>query len=161
MAQHTNWRGDPVEQNWRRAVSTSVPSAPPDDAGKIERSEVAVGGVFCSGRSFDKLRGAVERTALVVQVLQPQAGRNQGSGIVPRGPLLRDRTELRQTIEKGLEENALELALRGRPVDPFYMVGRMRGQSVVIRAEKGKVRMLVTARAVLAKKNLSTIRERI
>jgi hypothetical protein len=28
-------------------------------------------------------------------------------------------------------------------VDPFYMVGRMGGQSVVIRAEKGKVKMLV------------------
>ena len=45
-------------------------------------------------------------------------------------------TDLRQTIEKGIEENTLELALRGRPVDPFYMVGRMGGQSVVIRAEK-------------------------
>lgn len=47
--------------------------------------------------------------------------------------------DLRRTLAKGVEENALELALRGRPVDPFYMVGRMGGQSVVIRAEKGKV----------------------
>jgi hypothetical protein len=50
---------------------------------------------------------------------------------------------LKQTLEKGVEENALELALRGKPRDPFYMVGRMGDQSVVIRAEKGKVRMLV------------------
>jgi hypothetical protein len=42
-----------------------------------------------------------------------------------------------------VEENALELALRGKPRDPFYMVGRMGDQSVVIRAEKGKVKMLV------------------
>jgi len=59
--------------------------------------------------------------------------------------------DLRKTLEQGIEENALELALRGRPVDPFYMVGRMGGQSVVIRAEKGKVRMLVDGAAVRGK----------
>ena len=46
-------------------------------------------------------------------------------------------------LEKGVEENALELALRGQPRDPFYMVGRIGDQSVAIRAEKGKVKMLV------------------
>ena len=44
--------------------------------------------------------------------------------------------DLVRTLEKGVEENALELALRGRPVDPFYMVGRMGGQSVVIRLSR-------------------------
>jgi hypothetical protein len=51
--------------------------------------------------------------------------------------------ELRRTIEKGVEENVLELALRGQPRSPFYMVGRMEGQSVVLKAEKGKLRMTV------------------
>jgi hypothetical protein len=51
--------------------------------------------------------------------------------------------DLRCTLEKGAEENALKLAFRGRPLDTFYMVGRMGGQSVAIWAEKGKVRMLV------------------
>ena len=46
-----------------------------------------------------------------------------------------------------MEENALELALRGKPRDPFYMVGSMGEQSVVIRAEKGQVRMLVDGEA--------------
>ena len=50
---------------------------------------------------------------------------------------------MKKTLEQGVEENALELALRGEPRDPFYMVGRMGDQSVVIRAEKGKVKMLV------------------
>jgi len=35
------------------------------------------------------------------------------------------------------------MALRGKPREPFYMVGRMEGQSVVLRAEKGKLRLLV------------------
>ena len=33
--------------------------------------------------------------------------------------------------------------MRGKPREPFYMVGRMEGQSVVLRAEKGKLRLMV------------------
>jgi hypothetical protein len=51
--------------------------------------------------------------------------------------------DLKKTLVQGVEENALELALRSRRADPFSMVGPMGGQSVVIRAEKGKVKMLV------------------
>jgi len=61
---------------------------------------------------------------------------------------------LKRTLEKGVEDNALELALRGKPVDPFYMVGRMGGQSVVIRAEKGKVKMLVDGQDQVSEKEL-------
>jgi len=39
-------------------------------------------------------------------------------------------------------------------VDPFYMVGRMGGQSVVIRAEKGKVRMLLDGESGASQKEL-------
>ena len=41
-------------------------------------------------------------------------------------------------MERGIADNVLEIALRGKPQEPFYMVGRMEGQSVVLRAEKGK-----------------------
>ena len=37
------------------------------------------------------------------------------------------------------------MALRGKPRLPFYMVGRMEGQSVVLRAEKGRLRLSVDA----------------
>jgi hypothetical protein len=40
---------------------------------------------------------------------------------------------MRKVMEKGIAENVLEMALRGKPRDPFYMVGRMEGQSVVLR----------------------------
>jgi hypothetical protein len=46
-------------------------------------------------------------------------------------------------MERGIAENVLEMALRGKPREPFYMVGRMEGQSVVLRAEKGKLRLMV------------------
>ena len=55
------------------------------------------------------------------------------------GSVLRDRRmSSRRRSRKGSQENVLELALRGKPGDPFYMVGRMGDQSVVIRAEKGQ-----------------------
>src|SRR5512136_1409731 len=46
-------------------------------------------------------------------------------------------------MEQGIADNVLEMALRGKPKEPFYMVGRMEGQSVVLRAEKGKLRLMV------------------
>jgi len=46
-------------------------------------------------------------------------------------------------MEQGIADNVWEMALRGKPREPFYMVGRMEGQSVVLRAEKGKLRLMV------------------
>jgi hypothetical protein len=53
--------------------------------------------------------------------------------------------ELRNTIGQGIQDNLLEMALRGKPRLPFYMVGRMEGQSVVLRTEKGRLRLSVDA----------------
>jgi hypothetical protein len=50
--------------------------------------------------------------------------------------------------------DGFELALRGRPVDPLYKVGRMGDQTVVIRGEKGKVRMLVDGQGQKLQKEL-------
>ena len=35
------------------------------------------------------------------------------------------------------------MALRGQPKSPFYLVGRLDGQSVVLKAEKGKLKLSV------------------
>jgi transposase len=80
---------------------------------------------------------------------------HQGIGsLCPADRFFEIQHDLKHTLAKGVEENALELALRGRPVDPFYMVGRMGGQSVVIRAEKGKVKMLVDGKDQQPEKEL-------
>src|SRR5210317_2063401 len=75
-------------------------------------------------------------------------------GLCPAGRFFEIQHDLKHPLKKGVEENALELALRGRPVDPFYMVGRMGDQSVVIRAEKGKVKMLVDGQDQQTEKEL-------
>ena len=50
---------------------------------------------------------------------------------------------MKKTIQTGIQENLLEMALRGAPKAPFYLVGRMEGQSVVLKAEKGKLKLSV------------------
>jgi hypothetical protein len=64
-------------------------------------------------------------------------------GLCPADRYFEIQAELKKTIEHGIQENLLEMALRGKPRMPFYMVGRMEGQSVVLRAEKGKLRLSV------------------
>ena len=75
-------------------------------------------------------------------------------GLCPADRFFEIQHALKTTLEKGIEENALELALRGKPRDPFHMVGRMGDQSVIIRAEKGKVKMLVDGEDTTHEKEL-------
>jgi len=58
-------------------------------------------------------------------------------GLCPADRFFAIAQELRQVIERGIQENVLELALRGQPCSPFYMVGRMGEQFVVIAAGGG------------------------
>jgi hypothetical protein len=50
---------------------------------------------------------------------------------------------LQKTIEAGIKGNLLEMALHGKPKEPFYMVGRMGGSTVVMREDKGTFRVSV------------------
>jgi hypothetical protein len=61
---------------------------------------------------------------------------------------------LKKTIEEGVKENVLEMALKGHVSSPFYMVGRMNGQSVVLNVEKGKLKLRVDGEAKEAGKEV-------
>ena len=155
--QYTNWRGKTrFEQELEKERVKHIRSRPhhPMTLGKIERFWKSLLGEFLQRAQFDSFEQAVERTAIWVKYYNHKRPHQGIGGLRPADRFFEIAHELKQTIEKGLEENALELALRGRPVDPFYMVGRMGGQSVVIRAEKGKVRMLVDGEGGASQKEL-------
>ena len=155
--QYTNWRGKTrFEQELEKERVKHIRSRPhhPMTLGKIERFWKSLLGEFLQRAQFDSFEQAVERTALWVRYYNHKRPHQGIGGLCPADRFFEIATDLRQTIEKGIEENTLELALRGRPVDPFYMVGRMGGQSVVIRAEKGKVRMLVDGESGASQKEL-------
>jgi transposase InsO family protein len=144
--QYTNWRGKTrFEREMKKDRVKHIRSRPhhPMTLGKIERFWKSILGEFLQRAQFDSFEQAVERCAFWVKYYNHKRPHQGIGGLCPANRFFEIAHDLKKTLKKGVEENVLELALRGRPVDPFYMVGRMGGQSVVIRAEKGKVKMLV------------------
>jgi len=144
--QYTNWRGKTrFEREMKKDRVKHIRSPPhhPMTLGKIERFWKSILNEFLQRVQFTSFEQAQERTAFWVKYYNHKRPHQGIGGLCPADRFFEITHDLKKTLEKGVAENVLELALRGRPVDPFYMVGRMGGQSVVIRAEKGKVKMLV------------------
>jgi transposase InsO family protein/transposase-like protein len=148
--QYTNWRGSTrFEQELKKERVRHIRSRPhhPMTLGKMERFWKSILEEFLLRAQFGSFEEARERIRLWVQYYNHQRPHQGIGGLCPADRFFEIHHELKKTLEQGMEENILELALRGKPRDPFYMVGRMGEQSVVIRAEKGQVRMLVDGEA--------------
>ena len=155
--QYTNWRGTTrFERELKKDRVKHIKSRPhhPMTLGKIERFWKTIQTEFFHRVQFTSYDEAVERCALWVKYYNYKRPHQGIGGLCPADRFFEIQHALKKTLEKGIEENALELALRGKPRDPFYMVGRMGSQSVVIRAEKGKVKMLVDDNAQQPQKEL-------
>jgi len=155
--QYTNWRGKTrFEREMKKDRVKHIRSRPhhPMTLGKIERFWKSIQNEFLQRAQFDSFDQAVERTHFWIKYYNHRRPHQGIGGLCPADRFFEIAHDLKKTLQKGVAENVLELALRGRPVDPFYMVGRMGGQSVVIRAEKGKVKMLVDDDAAGREKEL-------
>jgi len=144
--QYTNWRGTTrFEKELAKDRVKHIRSRPhhPMTLGKIERFWQTILTEFLQRAQFTSFDDAAGRIAFWVKYYNYRRPHQGIGGLCPADRFFEIDTALKKTLEQGVEENALELALRGAPRDPFYMVGRMGAQSVVIRAEKGKVKMLV------------------
>lgn len=144
--QYSSWRGTPrFETEWRKDRVHHIKSRAhhPMTLGKIERFWKTIWEEFLVRAQFDSFESARERVRLWVKHYNHQRPHQSLDGLCPADRFFAIAKELRKVIERGVQENALELALRGEPRRPFYRVGRMGEQSVVIRAEKGQVKMLV------------------
>ena len=144
--QYVNWRGTTTfQRELQKDRVKHIRSRPhhPMTLGKIERFWKTILQEFLLRAQFDSFEDAQQRIAIWINYYNHRRPHQGIKGLCPADRFFEIQSELKRTLAKGVEENALELALRGRPRDPFYMVGRMNGQNVVIRAEKGKLRMLV------------------
>ena len=144
--QYTNWRGTTrFEKELAKDRVKHIRSRPhhPMTLGKIERFWKSILTEFLQRAQFTSYEDAAGRIAFWIKYYNYKRPHQGIGGLCPADRFFEIDTALKKTLKQGVEENALELALRGKPRDPFYMVGRMGGQSVVIRAEKGKVKMLV------------------
>jgi transposase InsO family protein len=144
--QYTNWRGTTRferELGKDRVKHIKSQAHHPMTLGKIERFWKTIYGEFLVRSQFGSFEEAQERVRHWVKYYNHKRPHQGIGGLFPADRYFEIQGELRKVMEKGIAENVLEMALRGKPREPFYMVGRMEGQSVVLRAEKGKLRLMV------------------
>jgi len=142
--QYTTWRGTSrFEAELKKDGVAHFKSRPhhPMTLGKIERFWESIWQEFLTRAQFDSFDTARERIKVWIKYYNHKRPHQGIAGLCPADRFFEIQTELRKTIESGIKENLLEMALRGQPRAPFYMVGRMEGQSVVLRAEKGKLKL--------------------
>ena len=144
--QYASWRGvTKFEQELKKDKVHHIRSRPhhPMTLGKVERFWKNIHGEFLCRAQFDSFEQAQERVRLWLKYYNHRRPHQGIGGLCPADRFFEIRNDLRQVMERGLEENLLETALRGKPRRPFYMVGRLDGQSVTLQALKGKLVMTV------------------
>jgi transposase InsO family protein len=144
--QYASWRGTSrFEAEMRKERIAHIKSRPqhPMTLGKIERFWATLWQDFLVRAQFESFEAARERIKLWIRYYNHRKPHQGIDGLCPADRYFEIQSELRKTIEAGIQENLLEMALRGTPRAPFYMVGRMEGQSVILRAEKGKLKLSV------------------
>jgi len=144
--QYATWRGKTrFQMELAKDRIAHIRSQPhhPMTLGKVERFWSSIWGEFLGRAQFDDFESARARIRLWVQYYNHKRPHQGLGGLCPADRFFEIQHELRKTLEEGIRENVLEMALRGRPNAPFYMVGRMHGQSVVLQAEKGKLKLRV------------------
>jgi transposase InsO family protein len=144
--QYTSWHGKSrFEGELKKDNIHHIKSQPhhPMTLGKIERFWKTIYLEFLSRAQFASFEDAADRIRQWVKYYNHKRPHQGIGGLCPADRYFEIQSELRKTIEQGIQENLLEMALRGKPRLPFYMVGRMEGQSVVLRAEKGRLRLSV------------------
>jgi transposase InsO family protein len=144
--QYTNWRGTTrfereIGKDRIRHIKSQAHH--PMTLGKIERFWKTIYEEFLVRAQFGSFEEARERIRNWVQYYNHKRPHQGIGGLCPADRYFEIQAELKKTVEQGIADNVLEMALRGKPKEPFYMVGRMEGQSVVLRAEKGKLRLMV------------------
>jgi transposase InsO family protein len=141
-----NWRGTTrFQAEMKKNGTHHFKSRPhhPMTLGKIERFWETIWQEFLSRAQFESFDSARERIRLWIKYYNHKRPHQGIEGLCPADRFFEIASQLRNTIEAGIKENLLEMALRGEPKAPFYMVGRMEGQSVILRAEKGKLKLSI------------------
>jgi transposase InsO family protein len=144
--QYTSWRGTSrFEAELKKCGIAHFKSRPhhPMTLGKIERFWETIWQEFLSRAQFESFESARERIRLWIKYYNHKRPHQGIEGLCPADRFFEVASQLRKTIESGVQDNLLEMALRGQPRAPFYMVGSMEGQSVILRAEKGKLKLSI------------------
>lgn len=146
--QYVNWRGvTRFQKELAKDKVKHIRSQPhhPMTLGKIERFWKTIWTEYLDRAQFGGFDEARSRIGLWLRYYNHKRPHQGIGGLCPADRYFEIQTELKTAIEQGIADNVLELALRGQVQAPFYMVGRMDKQSVVMQARKGKLTMSVGA----------------
>jgi len=144
--QYVAWRGrTKFQMELQKDHIHHIRSAPhhPMTLGKIERYWKTIWTEFLERAKFENFEEAQARIALWVKYYNHKRPHQSLEGMCPADRFFAIQKELRSVIEKTIEQNILDQALGREQAAPFYMVGRLGDQSVIIRSEKGQVKMLI------------------
>jgi transposase InsO family protein len=144
--QYASWRGaTKFQKELKRDHVHHIRSTPhhPMTLGKIERFWQTMKDEFLSRARFETFEEARERIGYWVKHYNHRRPHQGMDGMCPADRFFEIHKELRATIERGVAANVEEMALRGKPVEPFYLVGRMGDQSVVIETDKKRMSVRV------------------
>lgn len=144
--QYANWRGmTKFQKELKKDKVHHIRSQPhhPQTLGKIERFWKTLKEDYLERARFETFEEVQDRIKYWIKYYNHKRPHQGIEGLCPADRYFSIRKEMKEVIEKGVEQNVEELALRGVPTAPFYMVGQMGEQSVVIRADKGKLKMTV------------------
>lgn len=144
--QYANWRGmtrfqKALKQDKVHHIRSA--SHHPQTLGKIERFWKTIKEEFLERARFETFEEAQERIKYWIKFYNHKRPHSSLKGLCPAERYFSVQKEIGEAIRKGVEENVESLALRGIPSKPFYMVGQMGDQSVVMRTEKGKLKVLL------------------
>lgn len=140
--QYASWRGTTqFQKELQKDHIHHIRSAPhhPQTLGKIERFWQTLKEEFLSRARFETFEEAKERIAYWVKYYNHQRTHQSLDGMTPADRYFGIQKELKEVIERRVAENAEELAVRGRAVEPFYMVGRVGDKNVVIETDRRRL----------------------
>jgi len=149
--QYANWRGKTkFQKELDKDHVHHIRSSPhhPQTLGKIERFWQTLKEEFLSRARFETFEEARERLAYWVKYYNHKRTHQSLDGMTPADRFFSIHKEMKATIERGVAANVEEMALRGKPLEPFYLVGRMGDQSVVIETDKKRLSLRVDGEAV-------------
>lgn len=149
--QYASWSGKTkFQKELEKDHVHHIRSAPhhPMTLGKIERFWQTLKDDFLSRARFETFEEAKERLAYWVKYYNHKRPHQGLDGMTPADRYFQIQKEMRAVIERGVATNIEEMARRGRPVTPFYMVGRMGDKSVVIETDRQTVSVRVDGRSV-------------
>ena len=151
--QYASWRGmTKFQKELKKDHIHHIRSSPhhPMTLGKIERFWQTLKEEYLERARFESFEEARERLAYWVKYYNHKRPHQGLEGMVPADRFFSIQKEMKAAIERGVAANVEELALRGKPKEPFYMVGRIGDRSVVIETDQKRVSVMVDGQELKA-----------